>query len=162
MASNTSAGLLMYRKKNDKIQVFLVHPGGPFWKNKDLGSWSIPKGEINNGNLSLDNLLNTAKREVEEETGIEAPKNKEDYFYLGEIKQKSGKIVHAWAFKGDWHGLLMCQSFVEIEWPYKSGKIIKVPEVDKAEFFYIEEAKKKINPAQREFFDRLQQFLNKL
>lgn len=161
MPSKISAGLLMYRIKNSELQVFLIHPGGPFWKNKDEGVWSIPKGELENNNMSLDSLLNTAKREFKEETGINTPEEKERFIYLGEIKQKSGKIVHAWTFEGNWNGLLLCQSFVAIEWPYKSGKMIKVPEVDNASFFSIEKAKKKINTAQIGFIDRLERVLEK-
>lgn len=144
----------MYKLDKDKrLRVFLVHPGGPFWKDKDIGAWSIPKGEVDEADGK--DLLETAKREFKEETGINAPKEDEKYFDLEEIRQKSGKIVHAWAFEGDRHGLLMCQSFVEIEWPYKSGKKIKIPEVDRAEFFTVEKAKEKINPAQFELVERL-------
>ena len=159
MATKTSAGLLMYKFNDNKLKVFLVHPGGPFWKNKDNGSWSIPKGEIDDDNLSKENIFENAKRELKEETGIEAPKEDDKYVYLDTVRQKSGKIVHAWAFQGDWIGLLMCHSYVEIEYPYKSGKIIKIPEVDKADFFSIEKAKEKINPAQREFINRLENYL---
>ena len=145
----------MYKfDKERELRVFLVHPGGPFWKDKDIGAWSIPKGEINEENDG--NLLETAKREFREETGIMSPEEKGRYSYLGKIKQKSGKIVHAWAFEGDWHGLLMCQSFVEIDF---QGKSAKVPEVDKAGFFSIEEAEKKINSAQFEFIRRLIEIL---
>ncbi len=149
-----SSGLVMY-KLNPELKVFLVHPGGPFWKDKDEGAWSIPKGELENS----DNILETAIREFKEETGIILPNKKEDYVYLGETTQKSGKVVHAYAFEGDWHGLLMCQSFVEIEYPYKSGKYIKIPEIDKANFFSVEEAKKKINPAQFKLIQNLSEKL---
>ena len=149
-----SSGLVMY-KLNPELKVFLVHPGGPFWKDKDEGAWSIPKGELENS----DNILETAIREFKEETGIIPPNKKEDYVYLGETTQKSGKVVHAYAFEGDWHGLLMCQSFVEIEYPYKSGKYIKIPEIDKANFFSVEEAKKKINPAQFKLIQNLSEKL---
>ena len=156
-----SAGLLMYKfDKEKKLRVFLVHPGGPFWKDKDSGAWSIPKGEVDDNDGK--DLLETAKREFREETGIVSPKENEKYFYLGEIEQKNKKIVHAWAFEGDWSGLLMCQSFVEIEWPYKSGKIIKISEVDKADFFTAEKAKEKINPAQFAFIEKLGQFYLKI
>ena len=149
-----SAGLLMYRIKNRELEIFLVHPGGPFWKNKDLGAWSIPKGEVK----IKEDFLETAQREFEEETGI-MPKGK--FIPLGEIKQKSGKIVHAWAFEGNWDGFLMKQNFIEIKWPPKSGKKIKIPEVDKLKFFNTKEAKKKINPAQVEFIKRLERYLKK-
>lgn len=146
-----SAGLLMYKfDKEKRLRVFLVHPGGPFWKGKDVGAWSIPKGEIDEEDEK--DLLETAKRELKEETGINAPNDREKYFNLGEIKQKSGKLVYAWAFEGDWHGLLMCQSFVEIEF---NGKKMKFPEVDRADFFTVDKAKEKINPAQFELIERL-------
>jgi len=148
-----SAGLMMYKVEKDVLKVFLVHPGGPFWKSKEDGAWSIPKGEIEDE----ENLLETAKREFKEEVGFEAKGN---FISLGKIQQKAGKIVHAWAFEGDWSGILMCQSFVEIEWPLRSGKKIKIPEVDKARFFSIEDAKKKINQAQKELIERLEKTLD--
>ncbi|MBI4116514.1 NUDIX domain-containing protein [Candidatus Pacearchaeota archaeon] len=147
-----SAGLLMYRIKNNEFEVFLVHPGGPFWKDKDEGVWSIPKGEVEEG----EDFFGCAKREFEEETGIKVKAEK--FIELGSIKQKSGKIVHAWAFEGDWLGLLR-QNMIEIEFPYKSGKTIKIPEVDKAGFFNEENAKKKMSPAQFEFAERLKEKL---
>jgi predicted NUDIX family NTP pyrophosphohydrolase len=147
-----SAGLLMYKiSRERKLKLFIVHPGGPFWKNKEGGAWSIAKGEVEDGK----DMFEVAKKELKEETGIIAPPGKENYIDLGEITQKSGKIVRAWAFEGDWNGLLICSSWAEIEWPAKSGKKIKVPEVDKAGFFNIEEAKKMINPAQIELIRRL-------
>ncbi|HLC54289.1 MAG TPA: NUDIX domain-containing protein [Candidatus Nanoarchaeia archaeon] len=157
MNTKTSAGLLMYRFKNKALEVFIVHPGGPFWKNKDDGAWSIPKGEVNDD--EKEDLLKTAKREFNEETGIEA--SSESFVPLGNVTLKSGKCVHAWAFKGDWSGVLMCQSFVEIEYPPRSGKFKKFPEVDKASFFSPEIAKKKINPAQSLLIDRLALILAK-
>src|SRR3989344_6635307 len=148
-----SAGLMMYKVEKDVLKVFLVPPGGPFWKRK--GDWGVsnPKGEIEDE----ENLLETAKREFKEEVGFEAKGN---FISLGKIQQKAGKIVHAWAFEGDWSGILMCQSFVEIEWPLRSGKKIKIPEVDKARFFSIEDAKKKINQAQKELIERLEKTLD--
>lgn len=148
-----SAGLVMYKIKENNLKVFLIHPGGPYWKDKDLEAWSIPKGEVDNKDKN--NLLETAKREFWEETGITPPKEDEKYQELGNITQKSGKIVHAWAFEGDWSGLLMCQSFTKIEYPYKSNKFIKIPEVDKADFFTLNEVKKKINPTQFELIEKL-------
>ena len=100
MPPKTSAGLLMYRQKNNELEFFIVHPGGPYWKNKDEQSWSIPKGEIE----FSEQVLETAKREFKEETGI-IPK--EPFIPLGTAQLKSGKIIHAWAFQGDWSGLLM-------------------------------------------------------
>ena len=139
-----SAGLLMYRIKNGKLEVFLIHPGGPYWKDKDSGAWSIPKGEIKNG----ENLMETAKREFEEETGI---KPAENFISLGEITQRSGKIVHAWAFEKNWSGILK-SNMTTMSW---NGKKIKIPEVDRGNYFTLEEARKKINPAQFEFVERL-------
>lgn len=137
----------MYKFHQGFLKVFLVHPGGPFFKDKDLGWWSIPKGEVEEG----ENLLQTAIREIEEETGI-IPKG--PYIELGQIKQKAGKIVNCWAFEGDWSGLLICKSWVSL--PARNGAYIKFPEVDKAGFFLVEEAKKKINQAQKELIERLE------
>lgn len=145
-----SAGLLMYRVKNSLLEVFLVHPGGPFWKYKDGGVWSIPKGEVKEG----ENFFGTAKREFEEETGIN-PEG--DFTSLGSVKQKSGKIVHAWSFEGDWSGILKSNT-AKIIW---NRRKIEIPEVDKAGFFHVEEAERKINPAQFEFVERLRKILKK-
>ncbi|MDP1696066.1 MAG: NUDIX domain-containing protein [archaeon] len=147
-----SAGLLMYKIRNNQLEFFLAHPGGPFWKNKDDGTWGIPKGEIHDSEEPLE----AAKREFKEETGITP---KEPFISLGEITQKSGKVVHAWAFEGDWSGLLMGSSYVTMEYPAKSGKTIKFPEIDKAGFFTLEKAKKIINPAQYELLLRLKDYL---
>ncbi len=145
----TSAGLLMYKIKDNKLQVFLVHPGGPFFKNKDI--WGIPKGEIKEN----ENLLEAAKREFKEETGIQP---KEPFISLGEVRMASGKIVHCWAFEGDLSGLL-ASNYCKIEWPPKSGKLISIPEIDKAQFFSLQEAKQKINKAQKELIARLEKYL---
>ena len=145
----------MYRFRPE-LEVFIVHPGGPFWKNKDESSWSIPKGELEEG----EDLLSVAKREFMEETDLKI--DSESFIQLGNVTLKSGKIVHAWAFEGDWSGLLMCQSYMNLEWPPRSGKFIKFPEVDKASFFSPEIAKKKINPAQRELIDKLEAVLSNL
>lgn len=147
-----SAGLLMYKVEEEKLQVFLVHPGGPFYAKKDEGCWSIPKGEVNGNN----NYLEDAIREFEEETG-NTPK--EPYHSLGEIKQNSGKHIHIWAFEGDLTSPFQSNSF-EMEWPPKSGKIAAFPEADRGEFFDIDTAKKKIISGQMEFLDRLQTLLN--
>ncbi|MBI2043854.1 NUDIX domain-containing protein [Candidatus Pacearchaeota archaeon] len=145
--TRVSAGLLMFRIK-DKLEVFLAHHGGPFWKDKDIGSWTIPKGEVEKG----EELLETAKREFEEETGI-VPEG--EFIFLGDVKQKSGKIVHAWAFKKDWSGLLRL-NYITVE---ISGNKMKIPEIDKAQYFTIEKAKEKINPAQKEFLERLEKLI---
>jgi predicted NUDIX family NTP pyrophosphohydrolase len=152
--SKFSAGLLMYKIKSTGAEYFLVHPGGPFWKNKNFGAWSVPKGEF----LAGEDKLATAIREFEEETGMKA---QGEFIDLGSIKQKSGKTVFAWAFEGDYDGNFNCTSMVDIEYPPKSGKIITIPEVDKGGMFLSDEAKKLINSAQTEFIDRLEKILFK-
>jgi predicted NUDIX family NTP pyrophosphohydrolase len=148
--SKTSAGLLMFRKQGDELEVLLVHPGGPFFRNKDEGAWTIPKGEVTEG----EDLLRRAKIEFEEELGI-APAEK-DWLELGSIKQKGGKTVHGWAFAGDLKAdFKLSSNAFEMEWPPRSGKMKEFPEVDRASFFSLEEARKKINAAQRPFLDRL-------
>jgi predicted NUDIX family NTP pyrophosphohydrolase len=145
-----SAGLLMYRMREGKLEVFLAHPGGPLFKNKDEGHWSIPKGEIESGEV----LLSAAIREFEEETGLE-PRG--DFIELGTIAQKGGKIVHAWAFAGEWEEAQLPRSNTfELEWPPRSGKIQRFPEIDRAGFFSIPQAREKLKEAQHPFLDRLQ------
>jgi predicted NUDIX family NTP pyrophosphohydrolase len=138
-----SAGILIYRKKNGKIQVFLVHPGGPFWKNKDLNSWSIPKGEIENE----EDLKNTALREFEEETGIVlTDKDKEKIFYLGEVKSKN-KIVYVFALEKDLGDEIKIKSnLVKTEFG-------EFPEIDKGEYFDLEVAKEKLVSYQKELIE---------
>lgn len=152
--SNLSAGLLMFRIKGGKLQVFLVHPGGPFWQKKDEGAWSIPKGEVQENEPFLD----AAIREFEEEIGIVA---RGEFLELGSIKQRGGKTVHAWAFEGDYDEAKPIKSnLFSMEFPPGSGKIREFPEIDKACFFGLEEARKKINPAQAEFIERLKNALD--
>jgi len=148
MSIKQSAGILLYRNINSVLEVFLVHPGGPFFKNKDEGSWSIPKGEF----LDNEEALTAAKREFEEETGqvIDG-----DFVSLGSIKQKSGKTVYAWAVEGDINHETILSNTCEIEWPPRTGKKITIPEIDRAAWFGVDEAKRKINPAQAELIDRL-------
>ena len=151
--SNLSAGLLMFRREIDVIEFLLVHPGGPFWKNKDDGAWSIAKGQVQPG----EDLLVRAQIEFEEEIGIKASG---DLFSLGSIKQKAGKTVHAWAFEGDLpQNFALKSNTFEVEWPPRSGKFREFPEVDRAEFFPEEIARWKINPAQVPFLDRLSDVL---
>jgi len=140
-----SAGILIYRKKNGKIQVFLVHPGGPFWKNKDLNSWSIPKGEIENE----EDLKNTAIREFEEETGIVlTDEDKEKIFYLGEVKSKN-KIVYVFALEKDLGDEIKIQSnLVKTEFG-------EFPEIDKGEYFDLEVAKEKLVSYQKELIEMI-------
>lgn len=130
------------------LEVFLVHPGGPFWRNKDLGAWVIPRGNIESG----EDLLPAAIREFMEETGVQPH---EPYTSLGEIRHRSGKIVHAWAFAGTCEPKSIKSNTFEIEWPPKSGKVAQFPEVDRADFFDIVQAKQKILPAEEPFLSRL-------
>jgi predicted NUDIX family NTP pyrophosphohydrolase len=142
-----SAGLLMYRWKNEELEFFLVHPGGPFFKNKDEGYWTIPKGEPNEN----EPLLEAAKREFKEETGIDPVGS---FVELGSIKQKGGKVVYAWAFEKNWDYNLISNEF-ELEWPPKSGKTAFFPEVDKGGYFGLKEAELKINQAQKSLLLKL-------
>jgi predicted NUDIX family NTP pyrophosphohydrolase len=143
-----SAGLLMYRICDGEPEFFLVHPGGPFWKNKDLGAWTIPKGELCEG----ENELACAQREFEEETGF---KPKPPFIALNPITQKGGKVVHAWAFEDDHDPAAIKSNTFQMEWPPRSGKSKNFPEVDRAEFFRLTEVKEKINPAQSALLDEL-------
>jgi predicted NUDIX family NTP pyrophosphohydrolase len=147
--SNISAGLLMFRKGDTGLEVLLVHPGGPFFRNKDEGSWTIPKGEAAEG----EDLLTRAQTEFEEELGI---KPSGDWIELGSVKQKGGKTVHAWALTGDLpEDFRLTSNTFEMEWPPRSGKTETFPEIDRAEFFQLDEARRKINPAQVVFLERL-------
>jgi predicted NUDIX family NTP pyrophosphohydrolase len=136
-----SAGILLYRKTDRKLQVFLVHPGGPFFKNKDIGAWSVPKGEF----LDDEDPLTAAKREFEEETGQAIDG---DFIPLSPVTLKSGKIIHAWAVEGDINHETILSNLFEMEWPPKSGKRQSFPEIDRAGWFDVDEAKIKINPGQ--------------
>ena len=146
--SNQSAGILLYRKKHGELRVFLVHPGGPFFKNKDTGAWSIPKGVF----ADDEEPLAAAKREFEEETGqiVEG-----DFIKLKPVKLKSGKYVHAWAVEGDIDHETIVSNLFEIEWPPKSGRTQSFPEIDRAAWFNLDDAKTKLNPAQAAFIDEL-------
>ena len=139
----------MYRVRSEQLEVFLAHPGGPLFQNKDDGHWSIPKGEVEPG----EQLLAAAIREFREETGIEPLA---DFIELGAIRQKGGKTVHAWAFPGDWDDSRPLQSNTfELEWPPRSGIIQRFPEIDRAGFFTMPDARRKLKEAQRPFLDRL-------
>ena len=155
-----SAGIVLYKIKDKQAEFFLVHNGGPFFKNKDNGYWSIPKGELEEGETSDDEIFKRAITEVKEETGIELLADRREYFYLGTIKQKNNKLVHAWAQEFSWQGLLK-QNIITIEYPYQSRKFIKIPEVDRAEYFQEKIAKEKINPAQIPFIERVKERLGK-
>jgi predicted NUDIX family NTP pyrophosphohydrolase len=149
--SRISAGLLMFRRRKNKVEVLLAHPGGPFHVHKDEGAWTIPKGEAAPG----EDLLTRAQIEFEEEVGI-PPQKVGDWIELGSIIQKGGKTVHGWAFEGDLPESFECKSnLFEMEWPPHSGKVKEFPEVDRAEFFTEAVARKKIKPTQIPFLDRL-------
>ena len=148
----TSAGILLYRKTKCSIEIFLVHPGGPFWKGKDKGAWSIPKGEF----TKEEDPLTVAKREFNEETGQTIDG---DFMELKPIQQKGGKMVYAWAVEGNADAENIVSNTFKQEWPYKSGKWITVAEVDKAGWFSVEEAKEKMNAAQVGFVEELVRML---
>jgi predicted NUDIX family NTP pyrophosphohydrolase len=142
--AKTSAGLLMFRRKHDRLEVLLVHPGGPFFRKKEDGAWTIPKGEVAEG----EELVERAIVEFREELGIE-PTAAADWIELGTVKQKGGKTVHAWAFEGDLpEDFAIVSNTFSLEWPPRSGRTQEFPEIDRAEFFPIELAKEKINEAQ--------------
>lgn len=151
--SNQSAGILLYRNIHSQLEVFLVHPGGPFFKNKDEGAWSIPKGEF----MPDEDPLLAAKREFFEETGKQL--TNEDAIQLSPIKQKSGKTVHAWAIAGDIDPAKLVSNIFEMEWPPRSGKKASFAEVDRGEWFTVGVAKTKINPAQFLLVTELQSML---
>jgi predicted NUDIX family NTP pyrophosphohydrolase len=144
-----SAGLLMYRRRAGALQVLLVHPGGPYWKNKDLGAWTIPKGEVSEG----EDHLATAMREFEEETSLRPAG---PFVPLGSVTQKAGKVVHAWAFEGDCDPAAVRSNGYKVEWPPRSGQWRTFPEVDRAEWFGPDEARAKINAAQAQLLDTLE------
>ena len=144
-----SAGIIVYRKRAETIEVLLVHPGGPFWSNRDSGAWSIPKGEYSDD----EDAEAAARREFEEETGWTITS---DLLPLGEIRQKAGKTVTAFAAEGDFDTASLDSNRFEIEWPPKSGRIAAFPEVDRAGWFALDEAREKIIEGQRPLLDRLE------
>jgi predicted NUDIX family NTP pyrophosphohydrolase len=144
-----SAGILLHRGRDGEREVLLVHPGGPFWARRDAGAWSIPKGEY----TPDEDALAAARREFREELGVSPPDG--DVAELGEIRQRSGKVVRAWALEGDLDVSAVHSNACEIEWPPRSGQKIEIPEVDRAEWFSLQDAREKINPAQAELLDRL-------
>jgi predicted NUDIX family NTP pyrophosphohydrolase len=147
--ANASAGMLMYRRTPQGLEVLLAHPGGPYFVKKDTGGWTIPKGEPDPGEA----IEAAAVREFTEETGLPVAGER---IPLGEIRQKGGKTVHAWAFAGEVPpGFVPTSNLFEMEWPPKSGKRASFPEIDRAEMFPLEVARVKINPAQADFLDRL-------
>lgn len=144
----SSAGLLLYRSTAQGWEVLLVHPGGPFWQRRDAGAWSIPKGEASEG----EDLLATARREFREETGFSCGGKA---LPLGQVRQRGGKIVHAWAIRGDADPGRLHSNTFEMEWPLHSGKRRSFPEVDRAAWFDLAEARRRILPAQAVFLDAL-------
>ena len=148
MPKKTSAGLLLYRRRGDALEVFLVHPGGPFWAKKDLGAWSLPKGEFEAG----EDPLEAAKREFTEETGFPIDG---EFRPLQPLRQPSGKTIYAWAVEGDCDPAELRSNTFEMEWPPKSGKRAAFPEVDRAEWFSIDEARERIIAGQAPFLDQL-------
>lgn len=151
MAARRSAGILLYRIAGDAPQVLLVHPGGPYWAKKDEGAWSIPKGECEEGEDRRDCAL----RELGEELGAAPALAAEALIELGSVRQKGGKIVHAWAAGGEFDTAALRSNTFAMEWPPRSGSEREFPEVDRAEWFDPETARRKINPAQADFVDRL-------
>ncbi len=143
-----SAGLLMYRRSAGTLEVLLVHPGGPFWMKKDAGAWSIPKGEYEAG----EEALAAAAREFQEETGLVA---RGPYTPLTPIRQQGGKVVEAWAFEGDCDAESLKSTTFSLEWPRGSGRRQEFPEVDRAGWFGLDEARRKILPAQAALLDEL-------
>jgi len=144
----------MFRRKQGEVEVLLVHPGGPFFRKKDAGGWTVPKGEIAEG----EDLLARARVEFREELGLEP--GADQLIDLGSVKQKGGKTVRAWAFEGNLpENFVVASNTFEMEWPPRSGRTAEFPEIDRAEFFPIEAAKLKINPAQILFLERLTNFL---
>ena len=148
--SKESAGLLLHREREGRREVLLIHPGGPFWKRKDAGAWSLPKGEIEPGESRED----VARREFREELGHEPPDG--PMLELGSIRQAGGKVVHAWAAEGDLDPATIDSIGFEMEWPPNSGRTESFPEVDRAEWFDLDTARRKIVPAQATFIDRLE------
>jgi predicted NUDIX family NTP pyrophosphohydrolase len=150
--ASTSAGLLLFRRSGETLEVFLAHPGGPFWKDRDLGAWTIPKGGMDAG----EDLLDGARREFEEETGI---RPRGPFLPLGSVRQKAGKVVHAWAWEGDADPALVTSNVMRSEWPRGSGQWLVFPEVDRCAWFDPDTARRKLNPAQAELIGRLEAVL---
>ncbi|MBV8955548.1 MAG: NUDIX domain-containing protein [Solirubrobacterales bacterium] len=150
-STNRSAGILLYRRPaGGGIEVLLVHPGGPAWAKRDLGAWSIPKGEYH----PEEDALAAARREFAEELGAPPPDG--EPHDLGEVRQKSGKLVRAWALEADFDASAITSNTFPFQWPPRSGKWIQIPEVDRAQWFGLEPAREKINPAQVALLERLE------
>jgi predicted NUDIX family NTP pyrophosphohydrolase len=149
---NVSAGLLLFRRAAAGLEVFLAHPGGPFWAAREAGAWTIPKGTLN----PSEDPLAAACREFEEETGI---RPRGPFLPLGSVRQRAGKLVHAWAWEGDADAAGVTSNTMQVEWPRRSGRFITVPEIDRCGWFDPATARAKVNPAQAEFIDRLEDLL---
>jgi predicted NUDIX family NTP pyrophosphohydrolase len=149
MAAKRSAGLLLYRKRAGHLEVFLVHPGGPFWAKRDAGAWTIPKGEIG----ADEDPLAAARRETTEETGF-TPEG--DFVELPPVRQKAGKLVHAWAIEADCDPLELRSNAFSMEWPPRSGRMAEFPEIDRGAWFGLDEARAKLLEAQHPLLDALQ------
>jgi predicted NUDIX family NTP pyrophosphohydrolase len=145
-----SAGIALFRRSEPTLEVLLVHPGGPLWARRDAGAWSIPKGEYEDG----EDPAAAARREFTEELGSPVPEG--ELIDLGEVKQRSGKLVRAWALPGDLDATTITSNTFALEWPPRSGRMREFPEVDRAEWFTLEEARERINPAQGALLDRLE------
>ena len=148
-----SAGLLLFRRSRGTLEIFLAHPGGPFWKDRDTGAWTIPKGIVEDG----EDLLDAARREFQEETNIHplGP-----FLPLGSVRQKAGKTIHAWAWEGEADPATVVSNTMRTEWPRGSGRWIEFPEVDRCAWFNPHTAREKMNPAQAELVDRLEATLS--
>lgn len=155
MSTKRSAGILLFRRGEEEPEVLLAHPGGPYWKKRDLGAWSVPKGEIE----AEEEPRACALRELREELGPAPSLAAEDLIELGEIRQRAGKVVAAWAAEADFDPESLESISFQMEWPPRSGREAEFPEVDRAEWFDLAEARRKILPAQEAFLDRLVEHL---
>jgi predicted NUDIX family NTP pyrophosphohydrolase len=151
MAGKHSAGILLFRRRGGEVEFLLVHPGGPFWRRKDAGAWTIPKGQIEDE----EEARACAIREMEEELGAAPPLDPEQLIELGSIRQRAGKVVEAWAAEAEFDPANLASNTFSMEWPPRSGSEGEFPEVDRAEWFGLEAAREKILPAQAELLDRL-------
>lgn len=148
-----SAGLVLYRRREGKLEVLLVHPGGPFWQKRDDGVWSIPKGEFDEDERAID----AARREFHEELGAAVPAG--EATSLGAVRQAGGKVVHAWAVPGDLDVTRTTSNTFDLEWPPRSARLQTFPEIDRVAWFDVDAARRKLLPAQRAFIDRLEELL---
>jgi predicted NUDIX family NTP pyrophosphohydrolase len=158
LATKRSSGILLYRDRDGATEFLLVHPGGPYWTKRDEGAWSIPKGGIE----EAEDSRAAALRELDEELGSGRPElDAETLIDLGSIRQRAGKVVDAWAAEGDFDPDSLDSNTFEMEWPPRSGREVEFPEVDRADWFELEEARRKLLPAQGEFLDRLLEYLGR-